>query len=156
VSTEFDGEIRELEDGKPHRFADWPTTGVEAGPSGVYTIWREATFLYVGMAWAHRDDSNPRALGVFGRLASHASGRRSGDQFCIYICDRFVVPELSADEIAALRRGERLLDALTRAFIHDHLTYRVVVTGSAAEARLLEARVRREGLDRAGRPLINP
>ena len=71
---------------------------LRAGPSGVYTIWNGGVFLYVGMAWAHRDDSNPKAVGVFGRLSSHASGRRSGGQFCIYICDRFVVPELNADE----------------------------------------------------------
>ena len=108
------------------------------------------------MAWAHRDDLNPKAVGVFGRLNSHASGRRSGDQFCIYICDRFVVPELSVDDKAALRRGDRLLDRLTKAFIHDQLTYRVVVTSSGAEARELETRVRRDGLVRAGRPLINP
>ena len=29
-----------------------------------------------------------------GRLASHASGRRSGDQFLIYVCDRLVLPRL--------------------------------------------------------------
>ncbi len=108
------------------------------------------------MAWAHRDDENPRASGVFGRLASHASGRRSGDQFCIYVCDQFVVPELSSEDMAALRRGERLLDARTRAFIQEHLTYRVVTTGAGQEARELEAFVRRNGLARAGRPQINP
>ena len=129
---------------------------LRAGPSGVYTIWNGGVFLYVGMAWAHRDDSNPKAVGVFGRLSSHASGRRSGGQFCIYICDRFVVPELNADDTAALRRGERLLDARTKAFVHDHLTYRVVVTSSGAEAREVEAQVRRDGLEHAERPLINP
>jgi len=148
--------MRDLEDGAAHRFADWPAKHFETGPSGVYTIWKEDRFLYAGMAWAQRSDATPNASGVFGRLASHASGRRSGDRFCIYICDRFVVPELSDDDIAALRRGERLLDRMTRSFVHDHLTYRVVVTANGAEARSLEATVRREGLRRAGRPQINP
>jgi hypothetical protein len=156
VDPELVALMGELEHGCVHRFSDWPATHLEAGPSGVYTVWNNAMFLYVGMAWAHRDDSNPRASGVFGRLKSHASGRRSGDQFCIYICDRFVVPELSSDDMAALRRGERILDGRTKDFIHDHLSYRVVVTNGAAAARELEAHVRRVGLERAGRPQINP
>jgi hypothetical protein len=156
VTTAFTELMSELEDRTPHRFSDWPASHFEAGPSGVYTVWNGEQFLYVGMAWRHRDDLNPNASGVFGRLASHASGRRSGDQFCVYICDRFVVPDLSADELAALRRGARLLDTRTKAFIHEYLTYRVVVTDSGTNARLLEARVRRDGLPRAGRPQINP
>ena len=32
---------------------------------------------------------------LWTRLGSHASGRRSGDQFNVYICDRFVVPALT-------------------------------------------------------------
>jgi hypothetical protein len=156
MTAEFTELVRQLEDGTPHRFSDWPADHFDAGPSGVYTIWNGQQLLYVGMAWAHRDDVNPKAQGVFGRLASHASGRRSGDQFCIYVCDQFVVPELTADDMTALRRGERLLDGRTRAFIHGHLTYRVAITTSGAEARALEALVRRDGLPRAGRPTINP
>ena len=150
------GAAARAESGAAHAFRDWPATHFEIGPSGVYTIWNDTTFLYVGMAWAHRDDTNPKASGVFGRLKSHASGRRSGDQFAIYICDRFVVPHLSSTDLDALARGERLLDALTRRFIHEHLTYRVVVTGNGATARDLEGFIRREGLPRSGRPNINP
>ncbi len=135
---------------------DWPAKHFEAGQAGVYTVWNDDLFLYVGMAYAHRDSMNPRAHGVFGRLQSHASGRRSGDQFAIYICDRFVVPVLSQDELGALARGDRLLDARTRDYIHDHLTYRVVLTDSGAAARELEDVVRRTGLPRSGRPQINP
>jgi hypothetical protein len=154
---DLDRLIRELEDGPVHHFRDWPATHFVTGPSGVYTIWMGSTFLYVGMSWVHRDETvNPKVKGVFGRLASHASGRRSGDQFCVYVCDRFVVPQLNADDMTALAAGTRLLDARTREFIHDQLGYRVVVTASGADARALEVRVRREGLMRAGRPLINP
>jgi len=156
MSTAFSPELSELETGAAHAFRDWPATHFEIGPSGVYTVWNDNIFLYVGMAWRHRDDANPTASGVFGRLRSHASGRRSGDQFAIYVCDRFVIPELTREQVAALARGERLLDGLTKQYIHDHLTYRVVVTEDGATARTLESHVRREGLQRSGRPLVNP
>lgn len=148
--------ISSLEVGPAHAFRDWPADDLAAGPSGVYTIWHGDLFLYVGMAYAHRDERNPRAHGVFGRLKSHASGRRSGDQFAIYICDRYVVPHLSGAELNALAEGERLLDPLTREYIHTHLSYRVVLTDSGATARRLESLVRGIGLPRSGRPLINP
>jgi hypothetical protein len=108
------------------------------------------------MAWAHRDESNPHAAGVFGRLKSHAGGRRSGDQFAIYICDRFVIPTLTQEEMNALSGSERLLDARTREYIAEHLSYRVVITRDGPAARALEWLVRKEGLPRSGRPQINP
>ncbi len=55
VSIDFAERVLELEDGPPHHFRDWPATHFEVGPSGVYTVWNEGVFLYVGMARAHRD-----------------------------------------------------------------------------------------------------
>ena len=40
-------------------------------------------------------DEPKKAKGLWTRLNSHAIGRSSGDQFCVYACDRFVVPHLS-------------------------------------------------------------
>ncbi len=157
MPVDFDTMSHDLEDGAPHGFSEWPANHFAIGPSGVYTIWSRDEFLYVGMSYVHRGDTpNPQAKGVFGRLASHASGRRSGDQFCIYICDRFVIPRLGAADLAELAAGKRLLDGRTREFIREHLTYRVVVTGSGHEARALESHIRSHGLRRAGRPHINP
>lgn len=112
---------------RPTPSAIGPARTSRVGPSGVYTVWNDDLFLYVGMAWAHRDEGNPHATGVFGRLKSHASGRRSGDQFAIYVCDRFVIPSLTSADMSALARGERILDARTRQYVSDHLSYRVVV-----------------------------
>ena len=109
MGSHFADQLRELEDGRAHAFRDWPGTHFPIGPSGVYTVWSDESFLYVGMAWAHRDDENPRATGVFGRLKSHASGRRSGDQFAIYVCDQFVIPTLTNADMSALARGERAI-----------------------------------------------
>lgn len=149
--------IRTLEGGTLHQFGAWPAKDLEVGPSGVYTIWMGSTFLYVGMSWTHRTATgNSTAKGVFGRLASHASGRRSGDQFCIYICDRFVIPQLDRTDLAALADGQRILDGRTRQFIAEHLSFRVMLTANGHDARSIETTVRRLGLPRAGRPLINP
>ena len=149
--------VLELEAGPIHHFQDWPASHLEVGRTGVYTIWSSTAFLYVGMSYRDvSETSNPNAKGLFGRLASHASGRRSGDQFCIYICDRFVIPRLSPDELAALERGERILDRLTRDYIRSNLRYRSVVTTTGAEARILETHVRLHGLPSFGRPIINP
>jgi len=42
---------------------------------------------------------------LYTRLRSHASGRRSGDQFCIYVADRFVLPTLSQEDIMAITKA---------------------------------------------------
>jgi hypothetical protein len=110
--------VAALTSGQRRSFRDWPPDDLEIGPPGVYAIWKDTEFLYVGISYVdRRTSSNKQAKGVFGRLASHASGRRSGDQFNIYICDRFVVPELTSDDLEALSIGARILDGRTRAFI---------------------------------------
>jgi hypothetical protein len=65
-----------------------------------------------------------KAMGLWTRLNSHASGRRSGDQFNIYICDRFIIPVLTPGQQHDIGDGRLLLDQLTRAYIHQHLSYR--------------------------------
>ena len=145
--------IRELEQGRTHRFEDWQTTPIPRGPTGVYSIWRRQQFLYVGMSWK---EPTGKSSGLWGRMNSHASGRRSGDQFCIYICDRFVLPSLSTKEIAEVGEGTLRLDELTKRFIRTELTYRYVLTRIGAHSRHIEERVRRHGLPTSGLPFLNP
>jgi hypothetical protein len=99
---------------------------------------------------------NRQARGLFGRLSSHASGRRSGNLFCIYTCDRFVIPTLTPQQLSALGAGELILDLLTRNYIRTHLAFRYVFTESGQEAREVETAVRRGGLPKAGQPVLNP
>jgi hypothetical protein len=95
--------VQKLEAGSLHRFQDWPNDQVPKRAAGVYTVWDGDRLLYVGMsgrAMAAEDlevSPNGRvvAKGLWTRLNAHASGRRSGDQFCVYVCDRFVVPTLT-------------------------------------------------------------
>ena len=88
-------------------------------------------------------------------MGSHASGRRSGDQFCVYVCDRFVVPHLSVQQQAQVAEGELALDALTRTLIHDRYEYRFITTPDGATALALEREVQRGALS-AGKRFLNP
>jgi hypothetical protein len=97
--------------------------------AGVYTVWRDGEFIYVGMSGrgAQREDfvadsGRPsQAKGLWTRLNSHASGRRSGDQFNVYVCDRFIVPGPTPAQQHQIGQGQLLLDKLTRSFIRGHL-----------------------------------
>lgn len=57
--------------------------------AGAYTIWDQDAFVYVGMSGRGlssealgRHRANGTLKGLATRLASHANGRRSGNQFC--------------------------------------------------------------------------
>jgi hypothetical protein len=93
--------------------------------------------------------------GLRGRLESHASGRRSGDQFCIYVCDRLVLPTIEG-RLHEVEDGSLSLDLLTRAYVREQLSYRFVITSDYGQALSLESRIKRFGLPTAGRPFLNP
>jgi hypothetical protein len=155
--------VQELEAGPPHRFQDWPNDQVPRRAAGVYTVWDGERLLYVGMSGRAMTAEDLEvsaggrvvAKGLWTRLNAHSSGRRSGDQFCVYVCDRFVVPALTPSQQHQLAAGGLSLDNLTRSFVHDRLAYRFVVTADGAEAARLEAEVRRGALS-VGRPYLNP
>jgi hypothetical protein len=157
-------DVAALSTGIAYRFSDWPNPEVPNWRAGVYTIWGGDQFLYVGMAGrgmadgAHLTEeamATKRNRGLRDRLNSHASGRRSGDQFCVYVCDRLVLPSLGQVDVAKVAGGHLSLDALTREYIRDRLTYRFFVTETSADARKLEATVRVEGLQ-GTMPMLNP
>jgi len=124
---------------------------------GVYTIWKNAEFLYVGVAGRRLDASvrHMKMKGLRDRLDSHWKGRRAGDQFCVYVCDRLILPNLSSDEIRKVAEGELQLDTVTRPYIQAHLAYRWLVTSSYSEALAIERQFAR-GETLAGLPLLNP
>src|SRR4029434_11137740 len=64
-------------------------------------------FMYVGMSGRSitaETTARGTRMGLYIRLhirlQSHASGRRSGDQFCVYVADRLALPHLSPENIA--------------------------------------------------------
>jgi hypothetical protein len=154
--------LNELESGPRYRFEDWPNPSVPKVAAGVYTVWDQGRLVYVGMSGRaltldgiDAPDEPAKAKGLWTRLNSHASGRRSGDQFCVYVCDRFVVPRLTVEQQAQIGDGLLSLDALTRKHIHDHFEYRYVTLQNGAEAFALERDVQRGALA-AGKPALNP
>lgn len=151
-----------LEKGPCHRFADWPNPSVPKVAAGVYTVWEQGRLVYVGMSGrglAAEDIAAPdepaKAKGLWTRLDSHASGRRSGDQFCVYVCDRFVVPHLSPQQQVQIGDGVLSLDALTRKYIRDRFEYRYVTVDNGRDALALERDVQRGAMS-VGKPFLNP
>ena len=157
------GIVEELARGTLFQFADWPSDLVPRRAAGVYTVWREEEFVYVGMSGrgAQREDfvansGRPsQAKGLWTRLNSHASGRRSGDQFNVYVCDRFIVPTLTPAQQHQIGHGDLLLDQMTRSYIREHLGYRFAIYADGTKALAVEHAVRGGALP-AGRPYLNP
>ena len=109
---------------RPIRFAEDPSDHIPNQGSIIYSVWDEdedENFLYVGISGLQKslERRNPLSL-----MVAHASGRRSGDQFCIYIHDFFVVTSLVESGEYKPTRGA--LDKLTKDYIHKNLSYRFI------------------------------
>ena len=127
-----------------HRFADWPNRDVPKGKPGVYLIFQVNDLKYVGMASAN----------LYGRLNQHARGKRSGDQFCVYVGDRLVMPKLGIDQMKGVFSGEYSLDDAIKEFVRSQLSYRYLDVADVPTSRALE----NHGLDIArgqGADLLN-
>jgi hypothetical protein len=154
----------DLATGPLYRFADWPNPAVPNWRAGVYTVWDGDVLIYVGMAGrgmpanAHHGEaalSSRKPKGLRDRLGSHAGGRRSGDQFNIYVFDRLVLPSLSADDIRSAADGKLSLDLETRRYIRDRLSYRFVITDDGTTALALEREIQRGAISNQT-PKLNP
>lgn len=146
MDVDADSLLKQLQGGPLSLFSEWSAKSIPE-TSGIYTIWETDAFLYVGVA---RDSKG----GLRGRLGSHRSGRRAGDQFCVYVCDRLVLPTLIPRDLCDIWQGKSLLDVRIRSYIRERLSYRFATTDVMA-AKRLETRVKREGLQGV-RPLLNP
>lgn len=153
--------LHELEYGKLHSFNE--LAFIPKICAGVYSVWNEQKLIYVGMSGRsmsaemiseHRN-SNSKAKGLVTRLKAHASGRRSGDQFCIYVGDRLVLPSLTSDQIADIANGNLSFDKLIKEYIHRQLAFRFVETENDKIAYHIEIAVK-DGALNAGKPFLNP
>ena len=141
-----------------HKFSDWPNSEVPAVAAGVYAVWEGDALIYCGMSGREFDKAVASARVKFGlvtRLASHATGRLSGDQFCVYVANRLVIPSLKPEQLAKFATGELSLDRLTKAYIIDKLEYQFAYVQTSAEAYTLEKQCR-EGVIFGLKPLLNP
>lgn len=140
------------------RFSEWPNPAVPLITAGIYAVWEGTRLLYCGMSGRQFDpDKAGRKLkyGLHTRLASHASGRLSGDQFCVYVANRLVLPALSAVLLPKFESGELTLDMLARDYIRNRLEYQFACVPNSREALALEDRCRR-GEVFGAKPYFNP
>lgn len=155
--------LHELKLGILYHFSDWPVSAVPRVAAGVYTVWNHDKLIYVGMSGqgggaskeaVKRARERGKTWGLRTRLASHASGRRSGDQFCVYIADRLVLGTLTADEIHEIGTNTLSLDQAVKRYIHEHLSFRFIETDSGAEALSIEEEIKKGCLGQ--KPFLNP
>lgn len=121
-------------------FATWSPNLVPAVSAGVYAIWRQEALIYCGMSGRGFDPLKAEGKARYGlttRLHSHASGRLSGDQFCVYVANRLVIPMLQPGDLAKFATGDMTLDKLTRAYIREHLSFQFAITRTGSEAYAL-------------------
>ena len=136
-------------------FSDDPRKHIPTKGSIIYTVWdREGEFIYVGISGLQKsiEKRNPQS-----RMISHASGRRGGDLFCMYIFDYYVIPRLAVAYARNLTgmylkiKGYRAslskspLDTLTKKHIRSKLQYRFIAfesEDSDAIVRSLEKQIR--------------
>ncbi|MES1264340.1 MAG: hypothetical protein ABUU24_01670 [Variovorax sp.] len=141
-----------------HRFEDWPNTEVPAVAAGVYAVWDQDRLIYCGMSGREFEKAVSAARPKYGlvtRLASHASGRLSGDQFCVYVANRLVVPSLTLEQLPLFASGELNLDRLTKKYIHDRLEYQFAFAQTSKAAYEME-RDCRNGSVFGAKPMLNP
>jgi hypothetical protein len=120
----------------------------------LYTIWNTSgQFIYVGIGGIRgqrAQDRNPRS-----RILQHWQGMRSGDQFCIYVQDHFVLPALVGSPYFP-QNGQ--IDRLVRQYIHQHLAYAYIIDQSDdgnKRVRDYERQIQ-QGAWRGLKPLLNP
>ena len=116
LSKLFDNSI------KPISFAEDPRKYISNNGSIIYSVWdKEDKFIYIGISGLQKSLEKRSPL---SRMVSHCSGMRSGDQFCVYIHDFYVIPKLIQQGEYTASKG--FLDKLTKQYIHKNLSYRFV------------------------------
>jgi hypothetical protein len=141
-----------------HKFSDWPNPEVPAIAAGVYAVWEGETLIYCGMSGREYEKavtSSREKYGLVTRLTSHASGRLSGDQFCVYVANRFVIPSLKPEQMDKFADGELNLDGLTKKYIHERFEYQFALVQSSSAAYALEVDCRK-GIIFGVKPILNP
>ena len=154
--------LEKLASGPLFSFASWKDAAVPIATAGVYSIWDSAgTLIYVGMSGRGMSNEHLTASlikgekrGLYTRLDSHASGARSGDQFCVYVADRFVLPILTQEEVILISKREIMFDHLVKKYIQSYLHFRYTTTHDGKEAEELEAEARSGALGLL--PFLNP
>jgi hypothetical protein len=147
--------LEALESGPLHRFSDFPTlTDLPRTGAAVYTIWDDAgALIYVGVSGRN----SASTTGPWGRLRSHWNGRRSGDQFCVYVADHYVLPTLTREQVGAIAAPDPTLsmDDLVANHVRAHFGFRVAEAADYSTALATENAIKAGALG-AGPPRLDP
>ena len=149
-------DVTKLFYGNPIPFSEPRIEEIPVYGSIIYTIWNKKNeFIFVGIAGVRSGvplkKRNPRS-----RLRAHASGRRSGNQFCVYVQDFFVIPEIIKSK-NKYKPARQLLDKRTQEYIHKNLSYRYKVfqnNNGIQTVRGLESEIQ-GGVKGFGIPFLN-
>lgn len=139
-------------------FSDWPNKEIPLVAAGVYAIWNADELVYCGMSGREIEkakQSGRKKYGLITRLESHASGRLSSDQFCVYVANRLVIPKLKQSDLPKFATGEYRLDHLTKKFILNNFSYQYLVVENSKEAYEVESKAR-SGEIFGKKPFLNP
>ena len=141
---------------KLYKFSDWPNKDIPSVAAGIYVIWNGDELFYCGMS-GHEIEKNQhkKKYGLVTSLNRHAIGRLSGDQFCVCVANRLVIPTLTQGDLPLFANGQLKLDTLTKQYIHEHLEYQYVLVDSSAEAYSVETEAR-SGKLFGQKPMLNP
>ena len=141
---------------KLFKFSDWPNKDIPSVAAGIYAVWNGDELFYCGMSGCEIEkNQHKKKYGLVTTLHSHAIGRLSGDQFCVYVANRLVIPMLKQSDLPLFANGQLKLDTLTKQFIHEHLEYQYVLVNSSAEAYSVEKDARNGKLF-GQKPMLNP
>ena len=141
---------------KKYKFSDWPNPDIPLVSAGVYVIWNKKTLMYCGMSGRGIEHNrHKKKYGLITRLNRHASGRQSGDQFCVYVGNRLVIPALKPEDLPKFARGDMNLDMLVKTYIHTHLEYQYALVETSEKAYACERKAR-TGETFGQKPFLNP
>ena len=88
---------------QPIRFAGSVKEHIPDSGSIIYSVWdKDEQFIYIGIAGTQKALEKRSPL---RRMQSHSSGRRSGDQFNIYVHDCYIIPNLIKSGVFDYKKG---------------------------------------------------
>jgi hypothetical protein len=140
------------------KFKNWPNHTIPSVAAGAYVIWQGDELLYAGMSGREIEKAiknGKKKYGLSTRLASHASGRLSGDPFCAYVSNRIIIPELKQSQLNKFKNGLVTLDQMTKKFIRTKLDYQYLLVERSQDAYDL-ANHCRSGAIFGVKPTFNP
>lgn len=146
----MESKVFEIMKQKIKRFRDWPDAEIPPVAAGVYCIWdKDGRFIYVGMSGREisKRKHSRKIYGLVTRLGSHASGRLSGDQFCVYVANRIIIPELKEEEKELFRQEKLTLDMKVKDYVKENLSYRYILVDHENEAVELERYIQEYGMN---------